>query len=172
MNTLKIILILVVLFILFSKSSILKQPIKKAGEKTPTPVLTSVPKEKTNPTKAPTKKPVSESEMIKNLPTPTNKVKQVQGISDNWFYPNAQQVSVSGSTITLQSYDDITQITNWYKDKIKEAGMNAISFVATNTNGNVLNKLAGAGSGQEVTVEITKSSSDQQVIITITTKSS
>lgn len=173
MNTLKLILILLVIFILFSKSSILEQPIKKVSEKVPTPVLTSVPEEKIiTSTKAPTKTPALENEAIKNTPTPTQEVKQVQGISDTWFYPGAQQIGVSGATIILQSYDDITQITNWYKDKIKASGMNAISFVTTKTNGDVLNKLSGAGAGQDVTVEITKSNSDQQIKISITIKSS
>ncbi|HZJ18716.1 MAG TPA: hypothetical protein VFD45_03825 [Patescibacteria group bacterium] len=50
--------------------------------------------------------------------------------------------------------------------------MNAVSFVSTNTNGNVLNKLSGVGTGQNVTIEITKSDNDQQVRISITLKSS
>lgn len=168
MNTIKLVLILVVIFILFSKSSVLEQSAKKAYVQTPTPVLTSIPKEKADPTKSPIKTPISEGKVIENTPALTNEVKQVQGISDTWIYPNAQQISVLESTITLQSYDDITQITDWYKDKIKETGMNAISFVTTNTNGNVLNKLSGAKEGQNATIEITKSSSDQQVIINIT----
>jgi hypothetical protein len=171
-NTLKLVLILIIIFIIFSKSSILEQPIKKANVKTPTSVLTSIPEKKVDPTRTPTKIPVSESKVIENTATLTNEIKQVQGINDTWVYPGAQQVGVSGETIILQSNDDITQITNWYKDKIRSTGMNAISFVATNTNGNVLNKLSGAKAGQEVTVEITKLSNDQKIKINVTIKSS
>ncbi len=62
--------------------------------------------------------------------------------------------------------------TSTQKTKTNVSEMNAISFVTTKTNGDVLNKLSGAGGGQDVTVEITKSNSDQQIKISITIKSS
>ncbi|MFH1186843.1 MAG: hypothetical protein V1697_01570 [Candidatus Levyibacteriota bacterium] len=164
MNSLKILLILLVLFILFSKSSVLRQDEKTFAPKilTPTPVL-----EEKTPTPIPTKIPIQTNTIIENTPTFTSEVKQVQGISNTWVYPNSQQLSNSGNAINLQSYDDVGQITNWYKERIREIGMNAVSFVSTSTNGNVLNKLSGADEHQEIGIEITKQASSQLVEIRV-----
>ena len=56
---------------------------------------------------------------------------------------------------------------NWYKDKIKALGMNATSFVQTNTNDNVLNKLVAANNSQKVTVEISRSNSSSPTSVSI-----
>ena len=79
-------------------------------------------------------------------------------------YPGSNK---TGSN-TYQSSDDPGKITDWYKDKIKSLGANSKSFVQTNTNGNVLNKLVGAKSGLTISVEIKKRSGDNQTTITVT----
>lgn len=63
--------------------------------------------------------------------------------------------------------DDVDKITNWYKEKIKQEGYNATSFVTTKTNGKVLNKLAGAKAGSKVEVVISQSDTSSPVEISV-----
>jgi hypothetical protein len=69
----------------------------------------------------------------------------------------------------LTSSDSADAITNWYKNKIKDSGYNSTAFAVTNTNGNVLTKLAGGNGHNEIRVEITKSAGDSSTQITVTT---
>jgi len=46
-------------------------------------------------------------------------------------------------------------------------GMNAKSFVQTNTNGNILNKLVSANGETKVSIEISKNGSEAQTKISI-----
>lgn len=92
--------------------------------------------------------------------TPTT---QTNTNTSDWRYPEAQDNGNSSFT----SSQNPTTITNWYKDKIKSLGMNTTSFVTTNTNDNVLNKLAGANGSENVTIEIKKDSSESTTHITI-----
>ncbi len=75
-------------------------------------------------------------------------------------YPNSTVLSQNGGTLLLSSDDSETTITDWYKEKIRELGMNNKSFVTTNTNGDVLNKLVGGNGKAEVRVTITKTTND------------
>lgn len=72
----------------------------------------------------------------------------------NYFYPGATVTSQSGAEINLESNDSPEQVTNWYKNYIETNSMNTTSFVTTNTNNNVLNRLVGAGGSQKIDVEI------------------
>ncbi len=80
-----------------------------------------------------------------------------------WAYPGSTSVGDS----KWQSNDPPQVITNWYKDKIKSQGMNATSFVQTNTNDNILNKLVGANGSMKVSVEITRASGISQTSISV-----
>jgi len=100
------------------------------------------------PTIKPTLKPTNETA----TPRPTNK--PTESSNNNWYYPGASVVSSSGNSATLSTGTDPDAVTDWYKNKIKERGMNTTSFVTTKTNNNVLNKLAGSGNGQNISVEI------------------
>lgn len=108
------------------------------------------------PTPIPTKKPSASSDTNQS---PT----EIQ-------YPNAVQIRTEGNTTVYESQDDPDAITDWYKEKIKELGMSATSFVTTKTNGNVLNELVGANGKREIRVEITKSAdqSTTEIKLTIT----
>lgn len=97
-----------------------------------------------------------------NIPSPTKTSNQPQDIL-SLQYPNSTITGKGESSLFLESRDDHTAITSWYKDKIKSMNMNVKTFVTTNTNGNVLNKLVGANNLTEVNVEITKQS-DQSVV--------
>ena len=91
--------------------------------------------------------------------------------SGEFTYPNSSKASGDSSTFVLKSSDAPKTITDWYKNRISEAGMKATSFVQTSTNGNVLNSLVGSGNGYEVRVEIKKSSGNPEVIISVSEKS-
>src|SRR3972149_3728440 len=84
-------------------------------------------------------------------PTSTDK-----SLITNFVYPGAAVKSQTSSTLTLESTDHTDKITDWYKSKIESLGVNVKSFVATRANDKVLNKLAGAGKGLEINVEISK----------------
>lgn len=92
-------------------------------------------------------------------------------VSDNvessYQYPGSTVVSSSPGYLELASGDDADLITDWYKTMIKDSGMNVTSFVTTKTNGNVLNKLAGADGSAELNVEISKVAPEESVVIKV-----
>lgn len=83
-------------------------------------------------------------------PSPTATPTPPQKQSGDFIYPNSKNTGGEN----YESTDDPDVITNWYKEKIKGMGMNIKTFVTTKTNGNVLNKLAGATSERNFQVEI------------------
>jgi hypothetical protein len=120
-------------------------------------------------------KPLPEPELERIAPpaspSPSSQPSRDQNIAD-WQYPRARIVKEEGSSLSLESQDDVDAITNWYKEKIKNSGMNTKSFVVTKTNGNVLNSLVGAKEGKEIRVKITKADSETSVLIDIKITSS
>src|SRR3990172_1860253 len=82
---------------------------------------------------------------------------------ESYKYPNSVDVSTSQKTLTLQSQDSSNTVTDWYKNKIINEGMNVKTFVKTSANSNILNKLTGAREGEEVNVEISKEPSESIV---------
>ena len=82
-------------------------------------------------------------------------------------YPRSIIISLNSNFATFESSDDPKKITDWYKNKIKDMGMNTTSFVQTSTNGNVLNKLVGADGNQKVRVEINKHNNSAIVKIVV-----
>lgn len=145
-----VLIALIISIVVISKSSTAKKkeisnnPIPKVSN---TPVLTLTP----SPSK------------IYNLITPT-----VQSYSD-LQYPNSRQAGSNDASLIFESSDDPDLITNWYKEKIRNLGMNSKSFVQTKTNGNVLNKLVGARGDKEVRVEIVKKNDESVTKITVST---
>ena len=107
-------------------------------------------------TPIPTPTPISIPTSIPSTSTP---IPSSQINMSSFVYPGSIILNQSGDEMTLQSTDDPQAITNWYKEKITGMGMNAKSFVQTNTNGNVLNKLIGAKAGFKVKIQIEKNSS-------------
>lgn len=100
-------------------------------------------------------------------PTPTYESTKPKTVS-SLIYPNARITTESEHGYSLESTDSAEQITDWYKSYIQNNQMNATSFVTTNTNDTVLNKLAGAGNGKEITVEISRQASEAITKIKIT----
>lgn len=106
-------------------------------------------------------------------PTPTPALTQTQTpLTDitQFRYPESVIVSLTGTTLSLESWEDTDKITDWYKEKIKNQGMNVKAFVTTKTNDNVLNTLVGADGKKEIRVEIKKNSEEQTTHILLTVK--
>ena len=109
---------------------------------------------------------VSPSPISKPTASPTSK--SVSSIELNLFwYPGANVILRENNSFTLSSFDNVDKIVEWYQEKLKELKMPAKSLAKTNTNGNVLAKLAGAKSGSEVNIEIKKSEGDALVSIKV-----
>jgi len=102
-----------------------------------------------------------------SIPPTSTPVPSSQRDISSFVYPGSITLNQSEKEITLQSFDDPSNITNWYKEKITSLGMNAKSFVQTNTNGNVLNKLTGANLMFKVSVTISKKNSQSSTEITV-----
>lgn len=162
--------ILTILIIILTVIIATERPTKQV-KKTPNTLLTKPsPTNSTNPSvPAPTNTPTPSPQptVIPPTATPTNKpTQQSQKISD-FQYPGSTIISIINNAAVFESNDDPKKITDWYKDKIKSLGMTATSFVQTNSNGNILNKLVGAKSGSEVRVEITKQNNSQKLKISV-----
>ena len=100
-----------------------------------------------------------------NTPTPTNSINK-----DNLFfyhYPNTYVVFKNEMELQMESFDNTDIITDWYKAKIEEDNLTAKTFVKTSANDNILNKLVGANSKKEVSIEINKSPGDSKVSIKV-----
>ena len=123
--------------------------------------------ESDDPSPTPSSSPVPpKSPSFTQEPTPKSPSPS-QNVSGSFFYPGSTVKSHEGSVSIMVSNDNVDVVTNWYKDKIKSLGMNVTSFVVTKTNGNVLNKLAGASSTSKVEVEIRKVATNTEVTITV-----
>lgn len=85
-----------------------------------------------------------------------------------FLYPQATQVSTDSNSLVLQTSDSSQTVTDWYKQKIKDEGFTTTSFVQTNTNGDVLNRLVGSGNGTKIAVEISQNSEDSVATIRVT----
>lgn len=107
-----------------------------------------------------TLKPIPSS-ISTTLPQPTSTL----NTSSEFRYPNSTVVSQNENSITLESSDDPNIITPWYKEKIRAMGINATAFSQTSVNGNISNKLAGAGDGKKIDVSITKSANESKTTI-------
>ncbi len=101
-------------------------------------------------------------------PTPASPALR-EGIN-NFIYPNSSNITGDGDISSMESADKPQIITDWYKEKIKSMGMKATSFVQTTTNGNVLNKLAGANNSFGIVVEIRKAEFDTKTSIRLIIK--
>ena len=105
------------------------------------PTVTSIPQVTISPTAQP-------------LPT---------SASNDLVYPGAKQLNLD----TYESTDNPETITNWYKNKIKDLGFKTTSSVETNTNGDILNKLASNNNSKEIRIEISKDNNQSVTRINI-----
>jgi len=161
MTSIKVLVVLLIIFYIavlvqknYSKS--FQKPEKKVIVPTVSPTLTPFPT-------------LIQTAMPTVLPTSISVPKTSNANIDSFIYPNSSRVSIEENSVVLQSSDDPQAITNWYKEKITGLGMNAKSFVQTNTNGNVLNKLIAANSDLKVSMTISKkkNQSSTEIIVNI-----
>lgn len=139
---------------------------------TPTPQKTTEEKveekEKLEPTKTEEVKSETTTSSVKIIITSTpTKESSEKPSSSNYIYPNATVLSQSENEIHLETSDSTQSVTDWYKNYISENNMNTTSFVTTNTNDNILNRLAGSGNGQKIDVEIQKNSGESTTKVKI-----
>jgi len=99
--------------------------------------------------------------------TSTPTINSINTNINNYKYTNSVVVSSSDKFLLLNSEDSTDAITDWYEEKIRGEGMNVTSFVKTKANDKVLNKLVGAKSGKEVSVEISKEGVSSPVKISV-----
>lgn len=114
----------------------------------------------TIPSKPPQEKPSPISSILQS-PVPL-----LTSLS-SYIYPQAKVISQLENKLELESNAAETEITNWYKNKIKENGFNAKSFTQTNTNGVVFNKLSAAKPGEKIEITIKKDQNASKVTITV-----
>lgn len=132
-----------------SNQQVLSQVTEVTIETSPSPAPSSSPTPFSSPKNSP-------------LPTPTPASTTSSPKSADWQYPGS-----TGNGNHWQSSDSPQVITDWYKNKIKTLNLNATSFVQTNTNNNVLNKLVAANGSTKVAIEITKDASSSQTSISV-----
>lgn len=84
-----------------------------------------------------------------------------------FIYPGSEKILSSKNSVELQSTDNTENITNWYKSKIKNSGMNTTSFATANANDNIQNELVGANGEKEVSIKISKLASQPKVKIKV-----
>ena len=163
MHTIPLFIALIILVIgALARPTQVEEPANTLGEtvQQPTPQkdanLPSTPIRSPTPTPSPTQKDA-------NLPLPSP--------LDTFHYVPSTVKSSDEDSLILESGDHPDAITDWYKEKIKAAGMNAKSFVMTKTNGNVKNVLVGANGSSEVRVEIIQKAGDSttQIVVAIQT---
>ena len=82
-------------------------------------------------------------------------------------YPGARVVSSTSESLLLRSIKSPEEVTNWYKEKIKSNKLAATSFVATSTNGKVVNKLSASGNFK-IEVAIKNENSETEINVNLT----
>ncbi len=137
-----------------------KKSVMEKSKTTPTHVISP------SPTTTPTPTTKTSSSIIITL-EPTKTPSSNVAYSQTFIYPRSKIISNENGKITLESSDSAKTITDWYKNKIKEQGMNTTSFVTTNTNGKIYNKLTGSISTKTVEIEIKKESDESTVHVVI-----
>lgn len=85
----------------------------------------------------------------------------------DYIFANAKIIRRTSARIEMESTADASEITNWYKEKIKSSNFNAKSFTQTNTNGTILNKLSAAKPGEKLDITIKKDQNGSIVTITV-----
>lgn len=128
----------------------------------PTPTIepATTPTSSINPKKTPSDFPTqTKKNMIK--PTPTSKIQPDN--TSSFQYPGS--VKVSGSLYTTT--DSPQTVTDWYKDKIRQSGMQTTAFVQNSVNGNINNVLVGSNGDRDVRVTIKKSPDNATTEITL-----
>lgn len=84
-----------------------------------------------------------------------------------YIYPGSKTTASASAKLELQTTASPTEVTDWYKNKIKSVQFNAQSFSASNTSGAIFNKLSAAKPGEKIEVTIKKDQSASETLITV-----
>jgi len=93
------------------------------------------------------------------IPSPTN--------MSQFIFPAAKTKSSTAKKLELESTESAEEVTEWYKNKIRDLNFNAKSFSQTTTNGEILNKLSAARPGEKIDVTIKNDQTTSKVLITV-----
>ncbi len=156
--------LLILLIIVIMVASFVQRGINKSEDRSlqnnSTPTITQT------PTPIPTEK--STPTVFKKSPTPTVQTQNNPSTDINYYkYPNSQVEESSRNRLVLVSTDDPNVITGWYIERLKSQNMKANSFVKTQTNKNVLNKLVSSNGSIKVSIMISKKNSDTNTKIVV-----
>lgn len=83
------------------------------------------------------------------------------------YYPNSKIISSGENNLILESTDNPSQISNWYKNQIRENKWTITSFIETATNNEILNKMVASRNQEDARVTISKSVNDRVVKIEV-----
>lgn len=108
-----------------------------------------------------------ESQKPTSTPAPTSQPTDHSSSLDQFIYPGSKVSQKTQNSLDLESSDNTDKITDWYKNKIKSLNLNTQTFVVTNSNDNVLNKLISAGSEKRINVEIKKEPGSNKTQISV-----
>jgi hypothetical protein len=81
-------------------------------------------------------------------------------------YPGSLVITKSNTKLELESMDDVSQITLWYKNIL--SNYQAKSFVSTVANGKVQTMLTASNNNGQIKIEISKPSTSERVEIVVT----
>ncbi len=79
-------------------------------------------------------------------------------------YPNSLITAKTETVMDLESTDDPNTISNWYQNQMSNIGFHTTSVVTTNSNGNVLDKLAGSNNNSDVKITISKNAGSDPTV--------
>ncbi|MBI2020743.1 hypothetical protein HYS94_05040 [Candidatus Daviesbacteria bacterium] len=151
------------------KTTTEKQDVKGEQVESPSPSPTP----SLSPSPSPSSIPKPSSSSTNSSVTITQDVKDDSLSNQNFNlsdfkYSSSSQINSSQNNLKLESTDDPKKITDWYKEKITSLGFKTKSFVQTNTNDYILNKLVGASGNVQVKVDIEKQPDASKTTINIT----
>jgi len=111
------------------------------------------------------------------FPTPSSFSKRQISISraisksiNSFVYPGSEVKIIEINKVEMQSKSDPQVITDWYKEKIRGLGMRVNSFIQTNANGNVLNRLVSQNAEFKIDINITRKSNEENTRIEVSFK--
>lgn len=84
-----------------------------------------------------------------------------------FIYPDSTVVHEDESNLQLASGEESDTITDWYKSKIELSNMNVKTFVKTNANNKVLNKLVATNGNFQIDIEINRETQGDAVKIEV-----
>lgn len=103
---------------------------------------------------------------ISNEVTPTATISS-NLILEDLVYPGSIKLTEKENFFSLESYDNPRKITDWYESKIEEKDLKVRTFLRTNSNENILNRVVGIKGQTKITIDVTKKNTDERTKISV-----